>query len=124
MRRQQKALLAALVILVVGMSGCALFSPQTGPVEREGLTLKWAVQTYAVTLETLADLREAGELDQDDVQRINRARKLVRAGLDEWRTQWETGAEPDETTRQKVRRGLQVLMGVASKYQENVTDEN
>ena len=124
MRRQQKALLAALVILVVGTSGCAMFSPQTGPVEREGLSLKWAVQTYNVTLETLADLREAGELDQDDIERINRARKLVRAGLDEWREQWETGADPDETIRQKVRRGLQVLMGIASEYQEDIDNDS
>jgi len=123
MRQQQKAVLAVLVMLAASLSGCTLFNPQTGPVEREGLTLKWATQTYAVTLETLADLREAGELDKDEIKRINEARVLVRAGLDTWREQWKQGADPDEQARAKVRRGLQVLLGVANEYEE-VSNDN
>ena len=72
----------ALLCGVLALSSCAMLGRRT--------SLRTAVDTYATTLGILADYRAAGLLSDEAVVRIDEARVLVRAALDEWRECLET----------------------------------
>ena len=75
MRRKE---MAALVILAFLVAGCP-----TTPSSRRSLVV--ATETYAAVMETLAEYRRAGLIDDETAAQIEQHRRRARAALDAWR---------------------------------------
>ena len=71
----------ALLLLV----GCSILPASPSP-ERAYVI---AAESYATVMETLADYRRAGLIDDDAADHIERHRRVARAALDMWRSALE-----------------------------------
>lgn len=107
--RKAKAVGLTILVCVLLASGCQLLGMAT---RTERHKLRTVTDTYAATMHTLADLREAGKLTDKQVERVDRWYPVVREGLDEWRAQVEAGKKPEKDTIREVRHGLNVLLAV------------
>ena len=70
--------------------------------------LATAADTYATTLQVLADARRAGLIDDQAAARIEEWRAVAREALDAWRLADETGA-PAEDAIQRFNEAMRVL---------------
>lgn len=68
--------LAILAVVAVLLAGCGV-TPRAA--------LRTAADSYATTVEALAEYRQLGFLSDQDVERIEKVRVLARAALDSWR---------------------------------------
>jgi len=84
--------------LVVAALGCASQRAQ----------LATAADTYATTLNVLADARRAGLIDDRQAAEIERWRVAARAALDAWRVAVETGA-PADSAIQRFNEAMRAL---------------
>jgi len=81
------------LIPLIVLAGCA--SVQT-PRER----FRVAADAYAAAMETLAEYRSAGLIDDEAAARIEVCRRLARAALDAWHAAIKAGGDPSASIQQ------------------------
>lgn len=104
--------LAAAGILLIA-AGCA----------SEAHVLRNAADSYATTVELLAEYREAGQIDDRQAAVIEANRRVAREALDGWRASYETGGEC-ATPRAVFRRALGVLIQILLMVEEDMLDDS
>ena len=73
-----------LVLIVAALAGC------TTPRAR----LRAAVDAYAATMETMAELRAAGHIDDEAADQIEAVRIIARTALARWAADIDRGEDP------------------------------
>lgn len=101
-----------LLVLAVFLGGCiALQKTVDTPRKRWAL----AAQTYAATMRTLTDLREAGRLSQEEIDAVDRWYPVATEALQEWKTAIQNGESTAETIR-RFEKALARLMEIERRH--------
>lgn len=90
-------MIVLLLVILIILGGCrSLRRVVRGAVKDEKSALKVATELYTVTLNRLADMREAGQISDEEYQEIDHYRKVASKALDGWRLALEKEESPEK----------------------------
>lgn len=122
-RARRAVALLAVVCLAVMLSGCALsaFAGRGAVLQTPEADLLVATDAYTTTLTILAECRQAGLIDEEEAEQIERWRVVARAGLDAWRAALED-ERPPESAIQAYNGAIRALTRAMLKLKEDAED--